>query len=143
MVVIGLIGSALVGLVTSGLGNRTPLQQLRSTQYSADGAIELAVSQVRVLTCDSPGGSIADTVATRLNNIPIRVDWVTDCTGKIQGADGTFLVQRDVTFTACADTANSCDPPAKVITRARVNFQQQVADGPVTKTYVLSWSVNQ
>ena len=144
MLVIGLIGGALAMLVTSGLGNRTTLQKLRNTQYSADGAIEQAISQVRGLTCTSPttSGSFPDLDATRLNKIAIRVDWVTDCTGMIQGADGKFLTQRDVTFTACADTGNSCDP-AKTIIRAQVNFQQQVAGGAVTKTYVLSWSVNQ
>jgi type II secretory pathway pseudopilin PulG len=146
MLVIGLIGGALAMLVTSGLGNRTTLQKLRNTQYSADGAIEQAISQVRGLTCTSPttSGSIPDTVPPALNNIAIRVDWVTDCTGMIQGADGTFLVQRNVTFTACADTGTgtSCDP-ARAIIRAQVNFQQQVAGGAVTKTYVLSWSVNQ
>jgi hypothetical protein len=156
MVVIGLVGGALVGLVSSGLANRAPLQTLRSTQYAADGAIELAISQVRSISqvratpcpVPPPHGSISDTDSPTdpppLNSIPIRVDWVADCTGAIQGADGNFLIQRDVTFTACADTGNSsCDPPATVIIRARVNFQQQVADGPVTKTYVLSWSVTQ
>ena len=141
MVVIGLLGGALSMLVMSGLGNRTSLQEVRSTQYSADGAIEHAISQVRGLTCATPSGAIPDTDPPALNNIAIRVDWVTDCTGTIQGADGTFLTQRDVTFSACADTGNPCDP-TEVIIRARVNFQQQVADGPVSKTYVLSWSVN-
>ena len=139
MLVIGLIGGALTMLVTSGLGNRSTLQKLRNTQYSADGAIEQAISQVRALTCTTPSGSIRDTADTSLNGILIRVDWVTDCTGMIQGANGTFLTQRDVTFTACADRSTSCDP-AKAIIRAQVNFQQQVA---LTKTYVLSWSVNQ
>jgi type II secretory pathway pseudopilin PulG len=142
VLVIGLIGGALAMLVTSGLGNRTTLQKLRNTQYSADGAIEQAISQVRGLTCTTPSGSIADTAATKLNSIAIRVDWVTDCTGMIQGADGTFLTQRDVIFTACSDTGTPCDP-ARAIIRAQVNFQQQVAGGAVTKTYVLSWSVNQ
>lgn len=142
MLMIGLIGGALAMLVTSGLGNRATLQKLRNIQYSADGAIEQAISQVRLqLTCPPLNGSFPDLDATRLNKIAIRVDWVTDCTGMIQGADGTFLTQRDVTFTACADTGASCDP-AKAIIRAQVNFQQQVALGSVTKTYVLSWSVN-
>lgn len=161
MLVIGLLGGALAMLVTNGLGNRTPLQLLRSTQYSADGAIEQAISQVRGLpevtdrTCTpTQRGSITDTPPasgtppttlppTTLNKIAIRVDWVTgDCTGTIQGADDKFLTQRDVTFTACAASNPSCDPPAKVIIRAQVNFQQQDVGGPVTKTYVLSWSVN-
>jgi type II secretory pathway pseudopilin PulG len=142
MLVIGLIGGALAMLVTSGLGDRNTLQKLRNTQYAADGAIELAISQVRLLSCAVPSGSIPYLDATSLNSIVIRVEWVTDCTGTIQGADGTFLVQRNVTFSACSNALISCDP-GKVIIRALVNFQQQVVDGPVTKTYVLSWSVNQ
>ncbi len=37
--------------------------------------------------------------------------------------------QRDVTFTACADIGSTPCDPAKVIIRAQVNFQQQVAGG--------------
>jgi hypothetical protein len=143
MVVISLVGGALAMLVSSGLGNRTPLQNLRSTQYSADGAIEYAISHVRGLPkfpCEMPG-FLRDSDPPALNNIAIRVDWVPDCTRQIQSPDGTFLIQRDVTFSACADTDSVCET-ADVITRAQVNFQQQEADGPVTKTYVLSWSVN-
>ena len=53
---------------------------------------------------------------------------------------GTPVAQRNVIFSAfCANPADAKCDFADVIIRAQVNFAP--ASGPVTKTYVQSWSV--
>jgi type II secretory pathway component PulK len=141
VVMIGTIAGGLAGLATSGVNNRATLEQVRNREYAADGAIENAVSQVRLLTCASASGFITD---ASMNSISIRVQWVNAC-GAVQSTDGSVVSQRNVMFTACLNTGSPCSdtavPPVPVIIRAQVNFQQALA-GAVTKTYVQSWNVN-
>ena len=141
VVVIGAIAGGLAGLATSGVNNRVTLEQVRNREYAADGAIENAISQVRLLTCASASGFITD---ASMNSISIRVDWVNAC-GVVQSSDGSVVSQRNVIFSACLNTGSPCSdtavPPVPVIIRAQVNFQQALAGG-VTNTYVQSWSVN-
>lgn len=141
VVMIGAIAGGLAGLATSGVSNRTTLGLVRNREYAADGAIENAISQVRLLTCASPSGFITDAT---LNSVSIRVDWVNAC-GVVQITDGSIVAQRNVIFAACLNTGSPCSdiavPAAPVIIRAQVNFQQGPV-GAVTKTYVQSWSVD-
>jgi hypothetical protein len=141
VVMVGSIGAGLAALVTTSLNNRYALEQVRNRQYSADGAITEAISQVRAAvggpldSCTSAGGSLVDT----MNHINTRVEWVNACRTVID-ATGAVVAQRNVIFSACEDTGSSCSP-TKVIIRAQVNFQQSQT-GAVTKTFVQSWSVN-
>jgi hypothetical protein len=141
VVMIGAISAGLAGLVTSSLNNRGSLELVRDRQYAADGAIEQAISQVRLLpgpalaACALADGSMVDT----LNGVAIRVDWRNAC-GVVRGSDGTVVAQRNVIFTACQNTGVVCTD-VNVIIRGQVNFEQ-ASSGAVTKTYVQSWSVN-
>ncbi len=145
ILMVGVMSAGLVGLATSSLNNRATLSVLRNREYAADGAIEQAIAQVRVLTdaavasgaspCSPPNTPISDT----LTGLTMRVEWVQAC-GVVQATDGTVVGQHNVIFSACADVGTPCDP-AQVIVRAAVDFQQ-ASGGVVTKTYVQSWSVN-
>jgi hypothetical protein len=141
VLMVGSISGGLAGLALTSLNNRNTLETLRNREYAADGAIETAISQVRLLTCASPSGSLTDST---VNAIAIRVDWINVC-GAVQIADGSVASQRNVIFAACLDTGSPCSdvavPAVPVIIRAQVNFQQ-VLGGAVTKTYVQSWNVN-
>lgn len=141
VVMIGAIAGGLAGLATSGVNNRVTLEQVRDREYAADGAIENAISQVRLLTCASTSGSITD---ASMNSVSIRVDWANAC-GAVQSTDGSVVSQRNVMFLACLNTGSPCSdtavPAVPVIIRAQVNFEQALV-GAVTKTYVQSWSVN-
>ena len=135
---IGLISAGLASLTMSSLKNRSSLELVRNRQYAADGAIELAISQVRVLTCSSPSGNTDDT----LNGVAIRVDWVSTCAASVKSSDGSDVPQRNVVFSACAKATPAAPcVEADVIIRAQVNFAQD-SSGAVTRTFVQSWSVN-
>lgn len=143
VVMIGAISAGLASLVTSSLNNRVSLELVRDRQYAADGAIEEAISQLRLdpgsplTACASAPGSNDDT----LNTIKIRVEWFNAC-GVVRGSDGTVVAQRNVIFSACLYLGPGVEcPEADVIIRAQVNFQQS-SSGAVTKTFVQSWSVN-
>jgi hypothetical protein len=141
VVMIGAIAAGLASLATSSMNNRTTLEQVRDRQYAADGAIEEAISQVRL----QAGPALVDCSAdgwfedSTLNGVEIRVDWHNAC-GVVRASDGTVVAQRNVIFSACENTFASCDD-ANVIVRAQVNFEQ-ASTGAVTKTYIQSWSVN-
>lgn len=141
VVMVGAISAGLASLVTSSLNNRGTLEIVRNRQYAADGAVEEAVAQVRLqggtalTACASPGGTVVDT----LNGIAIRVDWRNVC-AVVGSPRGGLVAQRNVTFTACLNTPQPC-AEVDVIIRSQVNFEQ-ASDGPVTKTYVQTWSVN-
>jgi hypothetical protein len=148
VVMIGMVSAGLAGLATSGLGNRSTLQTLRDRQYAADGAIEQAIIAARGRTCTSPliqsASGVDGPTQSTMNGVAIRVDWVNACLlglEGVMGTDGIRFDQRNVIFSACLDTLATCDP-AKIIIRAEVSFQQPLPTD-VTKTYVLSWSVNQ
>lgn len=134
VMMVSVISAGLAALATSGLNNRNTLEQVRNSQYAADGAIEQAISQVRALTCSPTTGFLVD---SSFSSGPIRVDWLNVC-GSVPASDGTAYPQRNVVFSACPDLGAGCDP-AKVIIRAQVNFEP--ASGTVTKTYIQSWSV--
>ena len=134
VMMVSVISAGLAALATSGLNNRNTLEQVRNSQYAADGAIEQAISQVRTLTCSPPTGFLVD---SSFSSGPIRVDWLNVC-GSVTASDGTRYPQRNVVFSACPDLRAVCDP-ANVIIRAQVNFEPD--SGTVTKTYIQSWSV--
>jgi hypothetical protein len=134
VLMVSVISAGLAALATSGLNNRNTLEQLRNSQYAADGAIEQAISQVRSLTCSPTTGFLVD---SSFSSGPIRVDWLNVC-GSVSASDGNPYPQRNVVFSACPNLGAACDP-TKVIIRAQVNFEP--ASGTVTKTYIQSWSV--
>jgi hypothetical protein len=143
VLMVGAISAGLASLATSSLNNRTTLELVRNREYAADGAIEEAISRVRLaagraLAVDcSAGGNFVD--LAMLNGIAIRVDWRNAC-GVVRGSDGTVVAQRNVTFSACENSGAAC-VDTTVIIRAQVNFQQD-STGAVAKTTVQSWSVN-
>lgn len=141
VVMVGAIAGGLAALATSSVNNRTALEQVRNREYAADGAIENAIAQVRLLTCASANGFITDAT---MDAVSIRVDWAKAC-GVVQSSDGSVVAQRNVIFSACLNTGSPCSdtavPAVPVIIRAQVNFQQAFL-GAVTQTYVQSWSVN-
>jgi hypothetical protein len=131
---IGSICGGLAALATSSVNNRRTLEVIRDREFAADGVIENAITQVRLLNCASAPAPIQET----LNQVAIRVDWANAC-GSTNGSDGVAVAQRNVIFMACLDTGSACTT-ANVIIRAQVNFEP--SSGPVTKTYVQSWNVN-
>lgn len=136
VLMVGAIGAGLAGIATTSLNDRSNLEAVRNREYAADGAVEEAVARVRaVQSCTPSSGSIVDSsiVATG-----ITVDWLTVCPAVTTSDATTSYNQRNVIFSACEGTVTPCDP-AKVIVRAQVNFEP--AAGPVTKTYIQSWSV--
>jgi hypothetical protein len=131
---IGSICGGLAALATSSVNNRNTLEIVRDREFAADGAIENAITQVRLLNCASPSTTIVET----LNQVAIRVDWANAC-GSTNGSDGVAVAQRNVIFMACLNTGAACTP-ATVIIRAQVNFEP--SSGTVAKTYIQSWNVN-
>ena len=134
VLMIGAICGGLAALATSSLNNRNTLEIIRDRELAADGVIENAITQVRLLNCASPSTTIVET----LNQVAIRVDWANAC-GTTSGSDGSSVIQRNVIFMACLDSGVSCTA-ATVIIRAQINFEP--SSGTVAKTYVQSWNVN-
>jgi hypothetical protein len=139
VVMIGAIAAGLTAMVTSGVGNRAALEQIRDRQYAADGAVEDAVAETRVLldvgkfTCgDASAGS------TRMNDVDVRVELVVTCTA-VLGDDGFPVVQMSGAFVACEDRRTACEA-ADVVVRTLVAFETD-AGGRVVGTSVRSWSV--
>ena len=141
VVLVGAVVAGLVSVAVSSLNDRAILVAVRNRQYAADGAIEQAITQVRMgggtplSSCSAAGGNLV----TSVNSVAIRVDWRNACT-VIRGTDGGAVAQHDVIFSACVDKGQPCASNA-IIINAQVNFEQGTS-GAVTKTYVQSWSIN-
>jgi hypothetical protein len=147
VVLIGAISAGLASLATSSVNNRGTLELVRDQKYAADGKIEEAISWVRLhdgLTCGTGVGSIVDDDNNKdnwMNGVAIRVDWRNAC-GVVPHLDTeTYVLQRNVIFSACKkpSTVDAKCQEADVIVRARVNFQG--SSGLVTNAYVQSWTV--
>ena len=144
---ISAISAGLAAAATSSLNNRTALQLVRDREYAADGAIEEAISWVRLQDGPDPVNcsAVGSRPAVTLNGVVIRVDWKNTCPAVSPTLDapappGTPVAQRNVIFSAfCANPVDAKCNFADVIIRAQVNLAP--ASGPVTKTYVQSWSV--
>ncbi len=138
VVLVSAISAGLAGLATSSLNNRGTLEQLRDREYAADAAIEQAIVVAADFTCDTDESTPIP--LQTLNGVTIRVSWRNAC-GSVPASDGGVpLEQRNVVFLACPSTVNPCVDGSDVIIRAQVNFEP--ASGPVTKTYIQTWSVN-
>jgi Tfp pilus assembly protein PilX len=141
LVVSALIGATL-SVISTGLHDRVSLDNLRNREYAADAAIEQAIATERTLAPPGPALSSSSctgafpTVST--NNIPIRVNCTNDAVPTFRG-----FLQRDVVFIACVavGTTDCGTPSTPVIIRAQVYFEGTTT-GPVTGTYIQSWSVN-
>jgi hypothetical protein len=139
VVMIGAISAGLTAMVTSGIGNRVALEQIRDRQYAADGAVEDAVAELRFLldvgkfTCgDASAGAV------RLNDVDIRIEVTVTCNA-VLGDDGFPVVQMSGEFVACEDRRAACEP-TDIVIRALVAYATD-ADGRVIDTAVRSWSV--
>jgi hypothetical protein len=136
LVITASIGAAVIASVTSGVSDRSILDQVRNRQYAADGAIENDVAWIR-----TNGGTCSGHQATHsLNSLTIHVDCVAS-PAVIVGPGGELLSQNNIVFTACldADVVSGSCPTDKTIINAQVNFQG--TSSPLT-TFVQSWSVN-
>ena len=138
---IGAVSGGLAGLATTSMNNRRSLEIARDREYAADGAIEIAIGVARGYACIPTASGVSPTVT--IDAIPIRVEWSSACggTSSILSSDGTSYDQRNVVFSACVDAplGTTC-ALSPVIIRAQVNFDP--ASGPVSKTFVQSWTVN-
>jgi hypothetical protein len=141
MVAIGAIAGATLSLITSGINNRASLDVLRDREYAADGAIESAITQVRVLPAPGPALTGCDP-GTHSNHTLSGINIRVNCTNVPTRTFSGYL-QRNVIFTACLETSADCTD-ANSIVRAQVNFQAVGlgATTTVTRTWVQSWSVN-
>ena len=140
MVVVGAISSAVLATTTSGLQDRVVLDQARDREYTADAAIEIAITRVRNTggTCGS--GDVPLTMSQDNTNIKIHVDCQAS-PSYITLPDNTIATQNNIVFTACVFSGSGNGNPctaASTIINAQVNFQ---GSSPA-KTYVQSWSVN-
>lgn len=142
VLMIGAISAGLASLVTSGINNQITLVALRDRQYSADGAIESAITSVRNRLTASPSDCSVGSGSTTFtsNDVMIHVDWQNAC-GVARSEDGLVVAQRDVIFGACVDAGKPC-ADTDIIIRAQVNFEQDPS-GAITHTYVQAWSVHQ
>lgn len=139
VLMISVIGAGLTSMITSGVGNRALLEEVRDRQYAADGAIEQAVAD---LAADLPRGEVrcGDTREARhdLNDMTVRVDAFVTC-GAVPGTGGMPELQLSAVFSACVDPGRAC-PADDVVVRALVGFEQ-ADDGALLSTSVHSWSV--
>ena len=147
LVVIAGISGAVMSSVTSGLNNRTALDQVRNRQYAADGAIEAAIADVRArMTSGQAQTPCATALPTHTLEDPAITIQV-DCTFVPQPTRSGYF-QRNVIFAAHCASAQppQCPNTTGTIIRAQVNFASDaVLDAPsiaVSRTYVQSWSVN-
>jgi hypothetical protein len=139
VLMIGMIGAGLTTMITSGLGNRAALEQVRNRQYAADGAIETAVASMRTAIETAVTACGDESVSTtELNGVTIRVDVLTVC-GAIRDPQGLPVVQTSGVFTACVDEGAPCADDTATL-RALVGFER-TDDGSVVQVVVHSWSV--
>jgi hypothetical protein len=145
MVVVGAIAASLFTPLNSGLSNRNTLDDARNREYAADGAIQMAIADVRTNMPANNGvfsGAGFDTCGPytgySLNGFGIRVDCAPKSTTSISG-----FLQRDVVFTAYCVSGTNCNSAAPII-RTQVNYESAGAGASyqVTHTYIRSWSVN-
>jgi hypothetical protein len=137
MVVVGGVSLATLSYVTSGIGDRKVLDEVRDREYAADGAIEYAIAQVRQIGGPGPGMAACGPYERELNGVEIHVD----CTNAPAMTSDGFL-QRNVIFAACEADKAPCDNNDTII-RSQVNFQATGVQGTlvVTRTWTQSWSV--
>lgn len=151
MLMVGLISAGLATQLASSTMTRVALDQARNREYSADGAIEGDIAQVRTNMTRTPSDPVVNALApcpssfTRtLNDVDIQVD----CSFSLLGFSGVVL--RNATFTACApQSPGATCPTSAVIIKARVHYSTPDPQPPlnattvnVDKTYIATWSVN-
>lgn len=123
---VGVVGVALLSYATTNLHATVVLQQLRSQEYSADGAVELAINMLRNNTALPCGPKLFVAVGLNQQNIVINC------------SQNGVAPPLDVTFTAtCGSGASAC-PAGVPLLVARVTFTGTV---PSVATKVVTWSV--
>ena len=140
VMMVSTIAGGLAAMITSGVGNRVSLEQLRNRQYAAEAAIEDSIVTVRQTLTNTGLATTptCGTVSSGVNNVTIRVDCA-PALNVVAGSSGTLLAQRNVVFVACLNTGSACASGAAII-RAQINFEQK-GSGAISNTYVQSWSV--
>jgi hypothetical protein len=146
MVFVGIVVSGISALISSGVGDRVQLQQLRDREYAADGAIEQEIVRLRSIVSQSS----TDTCGTKytLNGNDIRVDCKDD--RQVVASGLGLIFQINVVFLACPWSTNNCSDgvnpvngtvqPANVIIYADVNFPNTGDPNPATK--IVAWRVS-
>jgi hypothetical protein len=139
MVMIGAMAAGLTSMVTSGVGNRIALEELRDRQYAADGAVEAAIAEMRV-AIEAGRLGCGDTWATKssLNELGVLVEAEVDCVA-VAGPDQLPVRQYVGRFFACPDPIAGCTADDATV-QALVGFETD-AKGRVLDTAVRSWSV--
>jgi hypothetical protein len=139
MVMIGAMAAGLTSMVTSGVGNRIALDEIRDRQYAADGAVEIEVAAMRsAVGAASARCGDARTSEHTINGVTVRVDARLSCVAVAAG-DGLPVRQYVGAFDACEDEGRPCTD-ADVVVRALVGFETDAAGSNVT-TSVRGWSV--
>jgi len=146
LVTIAVLAVPMMNSITSGLRVRAGLDAARNREYSADGAIENSIAQVRMMSAAStdtgPGFSACGPYTFTLDNVITHVDCAPLPTITRSGIE-----QRDVVFTACVQSGSlACGlPQTPVVIRAQVNFQATGSGSTfqITRTWVQSWSVDE
>lgn len=137
-VMIGTIAAGITAAITSGLGQRVVLEDLRDREYAADAAIERTIAEARSLVvADLECGAVEGSVEG-VDDIRIHVDRTIVC-GSLLGADGFVRSNFALSLVACEDTATSCQPD-DVIVRALVGLEP-ASDGSIASAPVYAWSV--
>jgi hypothetical protein len=137
LVVVGGIAAATLTSITSGLNNRRTLDTARDREYAADGAIEYEIA--RLVNAGPAGHGLAGCDSTPHFYTVGSIDIRAECVNVPQVTFGGFL-QRNAVFTTCEKQGTSACTDDSTIVRAQVNFES--TSGPITRTWVQSWSVN-
>ena len=124
---VGVVGVALLSYATTNLHATVVLQQLRSQEYSADGAVELAINMLRNNTALPCGPKLFVAVGLNQQNI------VVNC------SRNPVAPPLDVIFTAtCGNPSTTACPSGAPLLVAQVTFTGTV---PSVATRVVTWSV--
>jgi hypothetical protein len=139
VVTIGAVLAGLTALVTSGVGDRRSIERLRDRDYAAEGAIELAIAELRntppaAHTCAAAEPSST----TSINGITIRVERDVRCS-VARGDDGIPVALRRLVLSSCVDHGVACTSTETVV-RAEVDLVSG-ADATTTEPIVRSWVV--
>jgi hypothetical protein len=126
---VGVVGVALLSYATTNLHATIVLRQLRSQEYSADGAVDVAINMLRNNTALVCGTTFFVAAPSLLNQQGI----VVNC------ARNGGALPLDVTFTAtCGNSGTSACPSGVALLVARVTF---TGTAPSVATRVETWSV--
>ncbi len=127
---IGVVAAVLLNYATTNTLATENLRVLRARQFSADGAVDLAINSVRA--GGNAGYSTSSCVTASYGPITVNgAQYRVSCTGTSNASTA------DVTFSACQSTSGTCSPSAATLV-ATVHYIWTTA--PAT-TQITAWSV--